>query len=369
MKKYEWVAQELLKTLKTLEPGMPLPGVKVLMAQYGVSQATIDSALKLILASGFVQQQSSGRGLYKVANDDFNCDTIDLITFGDADENVDNHFISSYFYPSLLARLNQYLGERHMHLRLTTVPQFASSEYLMSLIRKLKPQCLIVAMLQQHEVAQFLEQSHIRYALLFPDLWHDVPHSILNDNKKISQMRMEHLVKLGHRHIAYVKPGEYWQRDQHQRLLGYYEEMGRWNLVVRPEYVLEAGDIGEEVYSRMHALLKSHPEVTAVICGDQHAEAVYQAATDCGRQVGGDLSVIGMDDCPIARYLKPPLTTLRLDINQILDSAMLQLLPNCSGKPLWISPQFICRDSTAPAPGRGKVRIVPEPMEQAVNEQ
>ena len=368
MKKYEWLVQELLKTLKTLEPGMPLPGVKVLMAQYGVSQATVDTALKLIVAGGFVQQQPGGRGLYKAADDDFNCDTIDLITSADVpEENVDNRFTSSYFYPTLLTVLNQYLGERRMHLRLTTVPTFSSSEYLLSLIRKLKPQCLVITMLLQYEVSQFLEQSHIRYALLFPDLWHDVPHSILNDNRLISRLRMEHLVKLGHRHIAYVKPGEFWQRDQYQRLLGFYEEMGRWNLVARPEYVLDAGGIGEEVYPRMCALLKEHPEVSAVISGDQHAEAVYQAAADSGRQVGGDLSVIGMDDCPIARYLKPPLTTLRLDINRILDAVMRQLQPNSDGKPIWISPQFIRRESTAPAPGAVVAQSVPAPVARAAN--
>jgi DNA-binding LacI/PurR family transcriptional regulator len=60
--------------------------------------------------------------------------------------------------------------------------------------------------------------------------------------------------------------------------------------------------------------LAADPEVTAVLCGnDDIALGVMRAVHAAGLSIPGDVSVVGFDDTPVAEFLTPPLTTVRLD--------------------------------------------------------
>src|SRR3712207_7144001 len=50
---------------------------------------------------------------------------------------------------------------------------------------------------------------------------------------------------------------------------------------------------------------------TTLFRSDQMAMGVYEAARKAGLRVPDDLSVIGFDDLPQARWASPPLTTVR----------------------------------------------------------
>ncbi|WP_267892090.1 substrate-binding domain-containing protein [Streptomyces sp. DSM 15324] len=100
------------------------------------------------------------------------------------------------------------------------------------------------------------------------------------------------------------------------------------------------------------------PQVTAVLCGnDDLALGVLRAAREAGRDVPGDLSVMGFDDAPYAAYTHPTLTTVRLDLEGLGRGAfgMLHRLlkpENAPAAPLGAEPELIVRESTGPAPHR-----------------
>ncbi|MER7480232.1 LacI family DNA-binding transcriptional regulator [Streptomyces sp. NPDC126510] len=100
------------------------------------------------------------------------------------------------------------------------------------------------------------------------------------------------------------------------------------------------------------------PQVTAVLCGnDDLALGVLRAAREAGRDVPGDLSIMGFDDAPYAAYTHPTLTTVRLDFEGLGRGAfgMLHRLldpENAPVLPLWAEPELIVRESTGPAPHR-----------------
>jgi DNA-binding LacI/PurR family transcriptional regulator len=61
-------------------------------------------------------------------------------------------------------------------------------------------------------------------------------------------------------------------------------------------------------------MLAADPDITAGLCGnDDLALGVMRAAQESGRTIPGDLSVVGFDDTPVAEFLTPPLTTVRMD--------------------------------------------------------
>lgn len=74
-------------------------------------------------------------------------------------------------------------------------------------------------------------------------------------------------------------------------------------------------DIG---YRSARRLLKEHPELTALIAGnDNVAFGIYQALPEMGLRVPDDVSVISFDDEELAGYLRPGLTTARLPYEEM----------------------------------------------------
>ncbi len=97
--------------------------------------------------------------------------------------------------------------------------------------------------------------------------------------------------------------------------------------------------------------------VTAVACyNDLYAAVALAAARAAGLDVPGDLSVIGVDDDPMARFLCPALTTLRYDFRDVATHAVALLRTALDGAPPPRPPScqivsLVERESVAPPPG------------------
>ena len=123
----------------------------------------------------------------------------------------------------------------------------------------------------------------------------------------------QHLLGHGHRSIAIVR-GPAGNVDSDERLRGYHDALR--SAGIQPSRSLElAGDFTESSGYRIAAdLLRSKPRPTAVFAAnDSMAVGLLCALGSHGVSVPGDLAVVGFDDIAIARYLNPPLTTVRVD--------------------------------------------------------
>ncbi|WP_232668275.1 LacI family DNA-binding transcriptional regulator [Pseudonocardia sp. TRM90224] len=135
---------------------------------------------------------------------------------------------------------------------------------------------------------------------------------ILLDEEGGARAAIRHLLDLGHRtiHHAGVPP-----LLPSGRLLGWratLEEAG----VPRPEPIPVTWEprSGYEVGS---AIARQH-DITAVFAGnDDIATGIVRALIDSGRDVPGDVSVIGFDDTPLAAYTRPSLTTVSQDFVEL----------------------------------------------------
>ena len=79
-----------------------------------------------------------------------------------------------------------------------------------------------------------------------------------------------------------------------------------------------------------------------------------RAAASHGLDVPGDLSIVGFDDIHAARFMSPPLTTLRHSPQTLGRELVTQLLkvidaPVCADA-IYITPELVMRQSTGPAP-------------------
>ncbi|MFP5284444.1 MAG: LacI family DNA-binding transcriptional regulator [Thermoanaerobaculia bacterium] len=135
-----------------------------------------------------------------------------------------------------------------------------------------------------------------------------------------------HLLGLGHRRVAFVQgaPGNH---DAQERLRGYRDALHTYGGIWSEELEIP-GDFGEESGHRAGAaLLRLDPRPTAVFtANDAMAIGLLSALQEAGVRVPEDLAVAGFDDIPIARFLTPPLTSVRVAIAELGGRAMERLL-------------------------------------------
>lgn len=138
--------------------------------------------------------------------------------------------------------------------------------------------------------------------------------AITIDNYGGAQTVMRHLAGLGHTRIAFVRGPEQ-NADAAERLRGYRHGMRQ----VHSTPLELPGDFAEQSgYDAAMEILKAEPAVTAIFAAnDAMAVGVLAAATEDGYKVPRDLSVAGFDDIPIARYVAPPLTTVKVDMAEL----------------------------------------------------
>lgn len=141
---------------------------------------------------------------------------------------------------------------------------------------------------------------------------------------------VRHLIALGHRRIAIVK-GAIGNYDASERLRGYRIALREAGL--EPDRELEANGGFTEAggYGAAVELLNAPSQPTAIFAAnDSMAIGVLSALRDAGQKVPGDIAVAGFDDIPLARYMDPPLSSVRVPIGTLGRKAVEMLLNGVS---------------------------------------
>jgi LacI family transcriptional regulator len=136
---------------------------------------------------------------------------------------------------------------------------------------------------------------------------------------------------VGHGRIAFVS-GPKDNFDAQQREQGFRAAMAEFmpNAPLR----IVAGDFTERSGHRAGRELlaaKSRPQAVFA-ANDMMAVGCLQALKEAGLDVPGDIALAGFDDIPIARYVAPPLSTVRVRIADLGKNAM-ELLADLMERP------------------------------------
>jgi LacI family transcriptional regulator len=105
------------------------------------------------------------------------------------------------------------------------------------------------------------------------------------------------------------------------------------------------------------SILDRRADFTAVVAAnDLIAIGCYDVLNDTGRAIGGDVSVVGYNDMPLADKLSPPLTTVQIPhyaIGVRAADLILEILDDGVGSTsvsIKLTPTLMIRRSTGPAP-------------------
>jgi LacI family transcriptional regulator len=176
--------------------------------------------------------------------------------------------------------------------------------------------------------------------------------SVTGDDEAASRRAVAHLAALGHRRIAHIA-GPAVADTAHRRLAGYRQGMAEHGLPAVPDYVV-AGEFTEEGgYRAMSALLALTPRPTAVTASSLGAAIGAMAAARQGSLVvPDDISIVGFHDAPLAAYLNPPLTTVRMPLREMAERGVVLLVQLIAGQTIasevvQIQPVLVERASTS----------------------
>jgi DNA-binding LacI/PurR family transcriptional regulator len=138
----------------------------------------------------------------------------------------------------------------------------------------------------------------------------DYRYSIYHDDVAGSRQVTAHLIRLGHRTIAYIGNAASGRTNQ-DRLLGFREEMRSVDCPVGPDYVqlIEYG--AESAIERaVRACIGLDPRPTAIVCyNDMMAIEAMNVLHRLGLDVPADVSITGFDNIVFSAYTRPALTT------------------------------------------------------------
>ena len=183
---------------------------------------------------------------------------------------------------------------------------------------------------------------------------HDTPSvGATNWNGGLAATR--HLLSLGHTRIAVVGgPNDI--LCSRARMDGFRAAMDAAGVAIDPALLSNGPFAVEEGIDRGRALLEAPNPPTAIMTGnDLQALGIYQAARALHRRIPDDLSVVGFDDLPVARWVGPPLTTIRQPLVEMAQAAAEMVVMLARGEApaqsrVELSTELVVRESTAPPP-------------------
>ena len=182
----------------------------------------------------------------------------------------------------------------------------------------------------------------------------------------LARAATEHLLELGHATVHHLAGPQRWYSAR-DRLAGWREAL-RAHGADEPSVV--EGDWSAASGYAAGRELAGDGTVTAVFAAnDDMAIGFIRAQLEAGRRVPEDISVVGLDDIPVAAFVTPPLTTVRQPFDEVARQGLARLVhviekPDVELPPVADQPvELVVRASTAPPPprpipGRGR-RAIP----------
>jgi LacI family transcriptional regulator len=176
--------------------------------------------------------------------------------------------------------------------------------------------------------------------------------SVTYDFRQGTQTLMQYLLTLGHRYIAEIS-GPLDQLNALARHEEWETFLVSHHLPLGPSVAVNYGI--QSGYDAALKLLQSGEVFTAVFAGnDDLALGALRAFSDANIRVPEEVSVIGFDDARHAAFIRPSLTTIRLDLVSLGRIAAKYLIEIIEDETLIphqrvLTPELIVRESTAPA--------------------
>ena len=348
--KYYKLAEQFMARIESgqWKPGDRLPSFAQLRAEYGASRPTAERMLAILDGNGLIERQS-GTGIF-VAHPRARCSGIvGLCGWG---------FLlggGSSYWLRLAEGIHRQAHEDNSQVLLLGHDLGKGWE---------KIDGLLISRADDRKVSRLLppQMPHVYLFYAHPD-----STSVVADEEGGMRAATEHLLKLGHRRIAYLRANS---PAAMARVRGY--ETALRAAGVRPSKnwlraMTGKNDYGMQFIASGQRDMTSWIEekgarswkrtgCTALLChNDETAVGAMRALSNVGLGVPDDVSVVGFDDVEAAQFCTPTLSTVAMPLGEMGALAVQLLHEQIIADAVRIEQRvlpthFIARDSSGPAP-------------------
>ncbi|MFK0692241.1 LacI family DNA-binding transcriptional regulator [Mesorhizobium sp. IMUNJ 23033] len=179
--------------------------------------------------------------------------------------------------------------------------------------------------------------------------------SVTPCNRSAAMLAAQHLIGLGHRRILFLMRRG--RRTIERRYEGWRDALVARGITGFEDLAVEVQDWLPELANKAvkERIATRGLDFTAVLtAGDSLAFGAIAGVQEAGYSVPADVSVVGMDDLPLAAFCNPPLTAMHIPMREIGSAALSLLLDDMahSGLPprrVELACNLVVRQSTARA--------------------
>ncbi len=182
----------------------------------------------------------------------------------------------------------------------------------------------------------------------------DLP-SVSFDNGAAAGRAVRHLVEAGHRRIGLICGRTEVNDRARERREAYERTLAEYGIAPDPDLIRERDFEFDEGRAAMQSMLRHPNPPTAVFCAND-IQAIG-AMTECREAdigVPEQVSIVGFDDLPIATFVEPRLTTIRVPAAEMGRKAAEAVIKHLSdGAPLRslvLPTELVLRASAGPGP-------------------
>lgn len=237
------------------------------------------------------------------------------------------------FYPYLVDRLYNELDDMgyDMVLIIDELTHARANQKLRSLIDQLDGVIVTTATIGSAMV-EFLVERKVPTVLAIRSALNPAVDVVESDNYTAGAEAMRHLVELGHTSIG-ILLGPTNTSTSRYRLDGALSILTEYSIPIAKESIINGDFTHEAGYSGLVRLMRGSNPPTAVFCAnDVIAVGALEASQKLGMKVPENLSLIGVDDIPMAGWSMISLTTVRQPIGQIGSKAVELIAARVEGR-------------------------------------
>lgn len=324
----------------------------------GVSKATVSRVLS---GNGYVGQEKRQRVLDAIAETGYrpnllarNLATKSSQTIGLV---ITNTLYSGSYFTELMAHSARILEQQGRQLILadgkhTAEQEQAAIQFLLDLRCDgiiIYPRFLSIdaldAIISRHKQPILVINRRLRV---------NQSYCIYSDQHAGSVTAVSHLLNQGHRDIAFIT-GSLDSPTGMERLSGYRAALAAQGIDADPARIVSGRWTAQSGMEAVDTLLARGVSFSALVASnDEMAIGAIKRLTACRIAVPDQVSVIGFDDIPLAPYITPSLSSMKLPVTKMINETIHRLLTMLDGGDWSAHPPFtaslMLRDSVTQGP-------------------
>ncbi|MER7574850.1 LacI family DNA-binding transcriptional regulator [Streptomyces sp. NPDC126514] len=332
------------------------PTIKTVAARAGVGRTTVS---RVINGSELVSADARARVLAAIKELDYVPNSVARGLVTNRTNAValvipesESRLGSEPYFAALIRGVSGALSETRTQLQLMLVRDQSERDQLAASVATRRVDGVLLVSVHAHDqLPGMLEEMGLPTVLAGRRDENEPLSYVTADNAGGAAAAVRHLLDSGRRRIATIT-GALDMDVGRSRLDGWraaHEEAG----VPADELLVEVGDFTEEGGRRaMRSLLERAPDLDAVFAAsDLMAVSALSELRRQGRQVPGDVAVVGFEDSVLARHTNPPLTTIRQPVEELGRTMAAILLDEISDVPsaerqLTLPTELVVRESS-----------------------